>query len=70
MEQRMKEANISYYDYNDFIDIKEIGGVYKANWKQGGKLIILKSFRFDDDSVKEIVHEVCKVLIYFVCISR
>ncbi|CAB5386186.1 unnamed protein product [Rhizophagus irregularis] len=37
MEQRIKEANIDYYDNNEFINIKEIeiDGVYKANWKRG-----------------------------------
>ena len=65
MEQLIKKENINYYEYNEFIDIEEIGDglvnkIYKANWKQGEKLVALKSFSIDDDTVKEIVSEVCK----------
>ncbi|CAB4445514.1 unnamed protein product [Rhizophagus irregularis] len=61
MEQRIKEANIDYYDHNEIINIEEIkilDGVYKANWKRGGKLITLKSFKLDDDNIKEVAHEI------------
>lgn len=63
MEQRIREANIDYYDHNEIINIEEmeIDGVYKANWKRGGKLITLKSFKLDDDNIKKIAHEVCNV---------
>jgi hypothetical protein len=60
MEQHIKEENITYYDYNEFINIKELGvEVYKANWKQNGKLVALKSLSLNDERVKEIVREVC-----------
>ena len=65
MEQLSKE-NITY---EEFIDIEEIGGglvdkVYKANWKQGEKLVALKSFSLDvSDAVKEIVSEVCRIFL-------
>jgi hypothetical protein len=64
MERLIKEANINYYDHNEFIDIEEIGGVYKANWKQGGKLVALKSFKLDNDNIEEIAHEVCKFISF------
>lgn len=62
MEQRIKEANIDYYDHNEIINIEEIkiDGVYKANWKRDGKSITLKSFKLDDDNIREVAHEVCK----------
>ncbi|CAG8753558.1 6875_t:CDS:2, partial [Rhizophagus irregularis] len=28
------------------------------NWKRGGKLITLKSFKLDDDNIKEVAHEI------------
>lgn len=62
MEQRIKEANINYYGHNEFVNIEEIGELYKANWKQSGKLVTLKSFKLDDDNVREIAHEVFRVL--------
>jgi hypothetical protein len=70
MEQRIKEANINYYDHNEIINIEEIeiDGVYKANWKRGGKLITLKSFKLDDDNIKEVAHEVCKVFFLKNCV--
>ena len=60
MEQSIEE-NIKYYDYSEFIDIKEINGdkIYKANWKQCEKLVALKSFNLKDDKLEEIVREVC-----------
>ncbi|RGB40046.1 hypothetical protein C1646_800907 [Rhizophagus diaphanus] len=58
MEQRIKEANINYYDRNEFVNIEEIGELYKANWKKNGKLVTLKSFKLDDDNVREIAHEI------------
>jgi hypothetical protein len=67
MEQRMKEENINYYDHNEFIDIEKIGGVYKANWKQSGKLVALKSFKLDNDNIEEIAHEVCKNFLCMLC---
>ncbi|EXX73154.1 uncharacterized protein OCT59_006968 [Rhizophagus irregularis] len=58
MEQRIKKANINYYDRNEFVNIEEIGELYKANWKKDGKLVTLKSFKLDDDNVREIAHEI------------
>ncbi|PKY47152.1 hypothetical protein RhiirA4_521909, partial [Rhizophagus irregularis] len=58
MEQRIKKANINYYDRNEFVNIEEIGELYKANWKKNGKLVTLKSFKLDDDNAREIAHEI------------
>ncbi|CAB5388590.1 unnamed protein product [Rhizophagus irregularis] len=44
MEQRIKEANIDYY--------------IQSKLETGGKLITLKSFKLDDDNIKEVAHEI------------
>lgn len=70
MEQLIKEENLTYYEYNEFINIEEIGSklvdkIYKANWKQDEKPIVLKSFSLNDGTIKEIVSEVCKESFFF-----
>src|SRR3954453_23776564 len=64
IELYMKEKNINYYEYNEFNNIEEIdnglmGKVYRANWNQSERCITLKSFNLDNNTVKEIVYEVC-----------
>ncbi|CAB5386230.1 unnamed protein product [Rhizophagus irregularis] len=61
LEQCVKKYHLKYYKYNEFNQIKEIGGglvgkVYKANWKQNGKCLVLKSFNLDN--VEEIISEI------------
>uniref|UniRef100_U9TMZ0 Protein kinase domain-containing protein n=1 Tax=Rhizophagus irregularis (strain DAOM 181602 / DAOM 197198 / MUCL 43194) TaxID=747089 RepID=U9TMZ0_RHIID len=61
LEQCVKKYNLRYYKYDEFNKIEEIGGglagkVYKANWKQNGKCLVLKSFSLDN--VKEIIYEI------------
>ncbi|PKK64551.1 hypothetical protein RhiirC2_756530 [Rhizophagus irregularis] len=61
LEQYIKKHDLKYYKYDEFNDIEEIGGglvgkVYKANWKQNGKCLVLKSFSLNN--VKEIIYEV------------
>ncbi|EXX71492.1 kinase-like domain-containing protein [Rhizophagus irregularis DAOM 181602=DAOM 197198] len=43
LEQYIKKHDLKYYKYDEFNNIEEIGGglvgkVYKANWKQNGKM--------------------------------
>ncbi|GBB83350.1 hypothetical protein RclHR1_10080003 [Rhizophagus clarus] len=61
IEQCVKKYRLKYYKYGEFNKIEEIGGglagkAYKANWKQNGKYLMLKSFSFDN--VKEIINEI------------
>ncbi|CAB4388385.1 unnamed protein product [Rhizophagus irregularis] len=61
LEQCVKKYNLRYYKYDEFNKIEVIGGglvgkVYKANWKQNGKCLVLKSFNLDN--VKEILYEI------------
>lgn len=67
MEHHIKEGNIEenieYYNYDEFTNIEELSvefvdKVYKANWKQDGKLIALKSISLSDEIIKEVVREV------------
>ena len=62
-EECIKEKRINYFEYNEFNSIEEIGSgligkVYKAKWKNE-KYLVLKSFNLDNDTVKEIICEVC-----------
>ena len=66
IERYMKEEKVNYYEFNEFSNIEEVGNgiigkMYKANWKQSEKCVILKSFNLDNAIVKEIVYEVCKL---------
>ncbi|GBC08653.1 hypothetical protein RclHR1_00830004 [Rhizophagus clarus] len=59
LESRIEKENIKFYDYNEFIDIKEISvnKTYSANWKLDEKPIVLKSFNLDNDVIEEIINE-------------
>ena len=53
---------MEYFDFNHFSDIQKIGSglfgeVIRANWRNS-KYFALKSFKFNNEVVKEIVHEV------------
>ncbi|GBC08651.1 hypothetical protein RclHR1_00830002 [Rhizophagus clarus] len=59
MEQHTKEENIKYYSYNEFINTDfSVNKIHKANWKQDGKLVALKSFSLNNVIIKEIVNEI------------
>ena len=61
IEKAVTENYIKYYDYSNFINMKEInngsvGNIYQANWKGTDTLLIVKSsYKL---TVKEIVNEV------------
>jgi hypothetical protein len=62
LEQYIKKHHLKYYKYKEFNNIEELGGglagkVYKANWKQNGKCLILKSFSLNNVE-EEIINEV------------
>ncbi|GBC06908.1 hypothetical protein RclHR1_07130007 [Rhizophagus clarus] len=57
-----KNNNIKYYEYNHFHNIEKIGNdnfenVYRANWKNSEQYFALKSFNFNNTTMKEIIHE-------------
>jgi hypothetical protein len=64
IEEAVEKEYIKYYEYENFSNIYEIGSgrfgkVYRANWKNSGNYLALKSFfNFNDVTVKEIVSEV------------
>jgi len=69
-----KNDHIKYYEYNHFLNIKKIGDnnfgkVYRTNWKNSEQYCILKSFKFDNATVKEIIYEVNKHKNIIKCIS-
>jgi hypothetical protein len=55
---------LKYYEFNNFTNIQEIGSgnfskVYRANWKNSHKCIVLKSFSsINSVTVKETLYEV------------
>lgn len=63
IEKCIREEHIKYYEFSEFSEIREIGNelfgkMYKANWKQSEKCIVLRSFNLDHATVKEIIREV------------
>jgi len=64
IEEAISKKHIKYYEYDHFSDIQEIGNgnfgkVYRANWKNSNKYLVLKSFsNFNHITIKEIVNEV------------
>ncbi|GES88055.1 kinase-like domain-containing protein [Rhizophagus clarus] len=63
IEDAISKNHIKYYEYDHFYNIKEVGSgsfgkVYRANWKNSQKYLVLKSFvNVNKTSIKEIVHE-------------
>ncbi|PKY16549.1 hypothetical protein RhiirB3_428983 [Rhizophagus irregularis] len=60
LEQYIKKHDLKYYKYDEFNNIEEIGGglvgkVYKANWKQNGKMFSINVINLNN--VKEIIYE-------------
>ncbi|EXX50996.1 Skt5p [Rhizophagus irregularis DAOM 197198w] len=63
IEKCIREEHIKYYEFSEFSEIREIGNelfgkMYKANWKQSEKCIVLRSFNLDHATVKEIIREI------------
>ena len=64
VEEAISKRFIKYYEYKDFHNLRKIGSgsfgkVYCANWKDSEDYFALKSlFNLDNDTGKEIVHEV------------
>jgi len=64
IEVAIKNEYLKYYEFKNFSNIKEIGSggfgkVYRANWKNFGNYLALKSFfNFNNITLKEIVREV------------
>ncbi|GES87994.1 kinase-like domain-containing protein [Rhizophagus clarus] len=59
IEEIITKNNIKYYEYNNFYNIEKIDdeNVYRANFKNSDQYFTLKSFNLDNDTLKEIVHE-------------
>ena len=64
IEEAISKKHIKYYDYKCFRNLQKIGKgafgkIYRANWKDSEDYFALKSlFNLDNDTGKEIVHEV------------
>jgi hypothetical protein len=64
----ISEDYIKYYEYSDFKNIQQIGtgsfgNVVRVNWKNSGHFFALKSFKDDEQTIKEVVNEVIFVII-------
>ena len=70
LEEAVSKQHIKYYEYECFHNFKEIGAgsfgkVYRVNWKNSHKHLVLKSFfNFNNAAVKEVVHEVIYKITY------
>ncbi|CAB4419348.1 unnamed protein product [Rhizophagus irregularis] len=63
IEKCIREEHIKYYEFSEFSEIREIGSelfgkMYKTNWKQSEKCIVLRSFNLDHATIKEIIREI------------
>src|SRR5581483_8843248 len=64
IEEAIVKEYFKYYEYEHFSNLQEIGSgtfgkVYRADWKNPGQYLALKSFfNLNNVIVKEIVHEV------------
>ncbi|POG64543.1 kinase-like domain-containing protein [Rhizophagus irregularis DAOM 181602=DAOM 197198] len=63
IEEAIIKQHIKYYEYENFKNIQEVGSgafgkVFRANWKNFGHYLALKSFyNLNDITLKEIVNE-------------
>ncbi|CAB4396118.1 unnamed protein product [Rhizophagus irregularis] len=63
IEEAVDKEYLKFYEYEEFNNIQHIGtgafgNVYRANWKNSGKLVALKSFiSLNNFTMKEIVRE-------------
>ena len=60
IEESISKNYIKYYEYKHFHNIEKIGNgsIHRANWKNSEQYFALKSFNFDNATIKEIIHEV------------
>ena len=63
LKYSISEEYISYYEYSNFTNIKQIGNgsygtVFCVNWKNSNRLYALKSFNNNEETLKEVVKEV------------
>jgi hypothetical protein len=63
IEESIAKKQIKYYDFKNFNNIQEIGSgnfgkVYRANWINSHNYLALKSFKYFNIMVKEVVNEV------------
>jgi hypothetical protein len=63
IEEAISKKFIKYYDRECFGDIQEIGSggfgkVYRAIWKNSSQLALKSFSKYDEVTLKEIVHEV------------
>jgi hypothetical protein len=64
IEDAISKKYIKLYEYKHFGNIQVIGSgnfgeVYRANWRNSGQCLALKSFfKLDNITIKELVHEV------------
>jgi hypothetical protein len=63
IEEAIKKEFLPYYDYEQFDNIKQIGTggfgtVFRVNLKNSEQQLALKSFKLDNASIKEVIHEV------------
>ncbi|CAB4379952.1 unnamed protein product [Rhizophagus irregularis] len=57
-----KAISIKYYEYENFYNVEKIGNsdsgkIYRTNLKNSEQYFTLKSFDFNDITMKEIIHE-------------
>ena len=63
LEKSINDNYLSYFEYSDFKNSQEIGNgahgkVTRVNWKNVDDFFVLKSFRNDKFTLKEVVNEV------------
>src|SRR4051794_27227989 len=68
LNHSIADEHIKYYEYSDFKIIQQIGegsygNVVYANWKNSDRFFALKSFKNDEQTLNEVVKEVCSIHI-------
>ena len=70
IEEAISKEHIKYYEYENFHDnMEEIGSgrfgkIYRVNWEDSHRRLVLKSFfNFNNATVKVVVNEVIIIII-------
>jgi hypothetical protein len=63
IEEAISKEYLKYYKYNDFHNVEYFknnnsGEIYRANLKNSEQYFTIKSFDFENNTIKEIVYEV------------
>ncbi|PKC14591.1 kinase-like protein [Rhizophagus irregularis] len=63
IEEKISSEYLIYYDYSEFKNFKTIGlgsfaTVYRANYKNIGNFVALKSFHVDKTTLEELINEI------------